>query len=76
MLGSSEFSVPAPLVNLKNMQITTSGANTDLCFVFLGYVYPLGDEEGGEEESEDSEEDVPLAQLKRKGARVSGITRN
>ena len=29
-----------------------------------------GSEEGGEEESEDSKEDVPLAQRKRKVARV------
>ena len=32
-----------PLVNLWNMQITTSGAQTDLFFEFLGYLYPLGD---------------------------------
>ena len=43
MLGSPEFSAPAPVVNLWNKQTTTFGAKTDLFFVFWGYLYPLGD---------------------------------
>jgi len=40
MLGSSEFSVPAPLVNLWNMQITTSGAKNSLVFRVSGVCVP------------------------------------